>query len=473
MDFLAWARSEFGDVHLGDLRRERRAVAVASALAQSAGRSLPAALPAWHDLIAAYRLFSSPHVTREALLAPHFSRTRAAISTPAPADDPPPEFLLIEDTTELDFSSHRATEGLGRVGNDHGQGAYLHSTLVLQTRPGPAAPPPTEPLGLLHAETWLRTDTSRKARETRAERNRRADRESQRWGRCFIDDPTLHPPPGVRWIYVADRESDIYELLAERIPGEVDFVVRASRPRRTKAGPSVFTTVRAAVSQGPFTVTIAGRGGRPARSAVLELRSAGATVLAPGRLPVARQRPLELNIVEAWENDPPAGVEPLCWVLLTSLSAATREDCERVLGVYRQRWQIEDFHKCLKSGTRYESARLGSWGALSVFLGFALVLAVELLRLRWASRQDEWPAGIERPAARLVEYLREKTGEKMSGEITPGEYLRALARLGGFLGRKGDGQPGWETIWRGMQRMLGFLDALDFLESQQKPPTCV
>jgi hypothetical protein len=115
-----WAQLEFSNAELGDARRTRRLVEVAAALTQTPSGTLPQALPGWAELKAAYRLFSNSEVTYQAIITPHLERTRQSCTEPG-------EYLWVEDTTLLDYTSHRALRGVGRIGNDGGLGMLLHS----------------------------------------------------------------------------------------------------------------------------------------------------------------------------------------------------------------------------------------------------------------------------------------------------------------------------------------------------------
>ena len=454
-DLRKWAEDNFGSLDLGDARRNQRALEIGEALAASSGKSLPKSMGKWSALVAAYRLFSCGEATMGAILEPHLLRTREEIGCGRG------DHLLIEDTTELDFTGHPGVTGLGRTGDGRGRGAYLHCTLGLRILGGSGAKPDTEVLGLADVREWVRTGPTRHGHETRTQRNKRA-KETDRWGRSTL---LAERPLEGRLIYVADRESDNYEVLADRLPEGIDFVLRANQARKTSSGGTVFEAVRAGKTQGSLPVELDSRGGRSARTATLQILSAAVRILPPMRIPARQKRPLDINVVEAHEVGAPPGAEPLRWVLLTSLPVSTREQCEHIIGIYRQRWQIEEFFKCLKSGTKAEESQLRSWEALSALVAFLLVIAVRLLCLKKDARHDAWPKDAELPDERLIAYLRHKTGSP-NPAASPRNFLRAIAMLGGFIGRKSDGDPGWLLIWRGTLESLAFLNALDFLQRE-------
>src|SRR5579864_6752163 len=124
-DIDEWAQAQWGTAAVGDRRRTARAVRVGAALAAQPAASLPTQTACWADLKAAYRLLNAPDVTHAALSQPHWEQTRAAASGEAPV-------LFIQDTTELDYTAHRQTQGLGHIGDGRGRGFEVQSCLAVQ-----------------------------------------------------------------------------------------------------------------------------------------------------------------------------------------------------------------------------------------------------------------------------------------------------------------------------------------------------
>ena len=218
----AWAEAEFDDAQLHDVRRTRRLVRVASALAEHPSGLLSRVFGTWADLKAAYRLFAEEDVTYERVIAPHWQHTRQACENPG-------DYLLVEDTTEIDFTSHSMTEGLGWTGDGGGRGMYLHSTLALKIeRWTPENEPEVTALGLLGQQVWTRAPKTPDRLEKKRDRLKRA-RESERW--AAVCDDVDGPPTGARWTHVGDRESDIYEVFERCAARRRDYIVRANQPR--------------------------------------------------------------------------------------------------------------------------------------------------------------------------------------------------------------------------------------------------
>lgn len=452
-----WAEHEFAAVPLGDARRTHRLVRVAAALAQCPSGALPAALPRWRELKAAYRLFSTPGVSHENILAPHLARTRQRCAAPG-------EYLFIEDTTLLDYSTHRATRGLGRIGNDRGQGLLLHTTLAARVEGWDEAErPQTQLLGLAGQECWARTGPSRRRQKERWRERLARPRESQRWARALGSLPAR--PAAATWIYLADRESDIYEVFERCAAAGADYIVRAQFARAlAPEDQEVFGAVAQAPVLGEIQVEVGARGGRGARVATVELRARTVTLRGVWR-PGGARPDLTLQVVQASEIEVPAGAEPIHWVLLTSLPVPALAQARRVVGRYTRRWLIEEYHKALKTGARVERSALESAERLRALLAVLAVVAVRLLntKLLARARPDELVDPVAfGPAA--VAILSAEVGAPAGGWTQAG-LLLALARLGGFLARRGDGAPGWQTIWRGWQRLMAMADGVRILQN--------
>src|SRR6266480_6867816 len=207
-----WAEYTFGSVRLGHQARRERAVKMAQAIAHDPAASLPAQMQGEAALEGAYRFLQTSGVTYEKLIQPHVAQTRQAAREQ-------PQVLLIQDTTEVDYQQHPTTTGLGPIGNGSHHGYLVQSVLAVR-------PSTREVLGLAHQEPFLRQPAPKG--ETRREREQR-QRESQVWERSV--QAIGSPPPGVQWIHVGDRGSDMFPLLSLCRQLQCDFVVRAAQDR--------------------------------------------------------------------------------------------------------------------------------------------------------------------------------------------------------------------------------------------------
>jgi len=446
-----WAQNEFAFAELGDPRRNKRLVKIATKLAANPGGTLPQAFPDWAELKAAYRLFDNPAVDFQRVVQPHLERTRLACREPG-------EYLIIEDTSDLDFSRHPRTQDLGVIGDGQGRGFELHSALAVRVEAWTLEQRPEGQVVGLFDQRCRRPVPAPKG-ESRRERLQRP-RKSNWWAESFRR--VGRPPSGCRWIYLADRESDFYEPIDTCQQVGIDYIIRAYQDRRLadEAGKLREALARAPVL-GQSTVELRSRGGEPARTAILELRSVRVDLDGPWR-PGGWQEPLRgVTVVEVQEVHAPEGVkEPLHWILLTSLPCSTLAQARRIVGYYTARWWVEEYHKALKSGAGVEDSQLERGGRLEPLIAVLAVVAVRLLNTKMLARSR--PEGAEAKESFGPEALAilEKRFGPPKGGWSNRNVLVATARLGGFLARKHDGMPGWQTIWRGWQRLIWMCEGL-------------
>jgi hypothetical protein len=301
-------------------------------------------------------------------------------------------------------------------------------------------------LGLLDQQVWARWGYQQ-ANETPEARYRRV-RESQCWSQAI--EAVEQRTTGTSVIHVGDREEDIYEALA--CLQAKRFVIRASWNRRVSEEPGhLLEAVRQTPLVGFMTLEVPARRGQKKREVRLSIRRTSVTI----HPPKAQHRPasevVRVNVVEAREEQPPRGARALHWVLLTSEPIETLQECVRVIQLYSRRWKIEEFHMGLKTGCHTEERQLEDRHGLEIFLGLASVISTVLLRLRDAARRAEPAQQVLTPVQILL--LRSKY-PALSSCPTAQDALRTVARLGGFLARRGDGQPGWRTLWHGMEKLL-------------------
>jgi hypothetical protein len=449
-----WAQNEFGFAQLGDKRRNKRLVNIAQKLVASPGGTLPQAFPEWADLKGAYRFLSGKGAEFDAVISPHVQRVQTACRQPG-------EYLIIEDTTLLDYSAHGATQDLGSIGNGSGRGFELHSALAVRVENWTLE---QRPEGALVGLFSQQCDTPRPAvtGETRAQRLERP-RKSQRWAQGFKSAGA--PPSGTQWIYVADRESDFYEPIEICQQHGTDFIIRAYQDRRLadEAG-HLWQALEKATVLGVSSVELRSRGGQAARTAVVEIRAAQVNLDGPWR-PGGWKAPLpNITVIEVLEINPPEEIkEPLHWRLLTSLPCQTLTQAKRIIGRYTARWWIEEYHKALKTGTGVEDSQLERAYRLESLIAVLAVVAVRLLCTKMLARaRPESFEAAQSLGPEMVNLLQKKFGKPKEGWNNK-NLLVAVARVGGFIGRKSDGMPGWLNIWRGWQRLIWMCEGLEIL----------
>lgn len=457
-----WAQHTFGEVKLKDQRRTERAVQVAEALAREPGASLPRQLGQRKEVQAAYRFLQNHQVSYEALLRPHLEQTRAAY-------EPLAVVLLIQDTTELDYQAHRKTSGLGPIGNGRHQGFLLQTVLAVEAQTG-------DLLGIAQQEPFVRQPAPKGERYS--ERVKR-ERESQVWERAVRAIGAPGDPEQQVWVHVGDRYSDIYPLFLECRKQQTHFVIRAAQDRcvdvrvqepppplarrkKHKAGDPpqahLFETVRSWVAVEEQDLEVAAEHERKARTAHVAISYGPLRLLAPDKQ--EHELPsLDLWVVRVWEVDAPEGVEPLEWVLLSSLPVETVEQAWERVGWYRRRWIVEDYHQALKTGCRVEERQVESYEGLRRLLGLLAPLAVRLLQLRTLARQQPERLAAEVLPAEVLEVVALKTGGQPTG-MTVEQCAKRIAQLGGYQGRRSDGPPGWKTLWHGWLKIQTLLEGV-------------
>jgi hypothetical protein len=452
MEFLDWAQQQFGTCELGDRRRTKRVIKLAAQAAAMPDASTPKQTEGWGDCKAAYRLFAHEDVTFEALTAPHCAMTREV---------PAGVWLVINDTTEINFGYDRQLAGVGRVGSAQARGFYLHTAMVVSAES-------EEILGVAGQDLYSRP--LQKIKRVSSSRRKNLNRETDMWGRVI--DRVGPPPEQARFIHVCDRGADNFEIYCHLLQQRAGWVIRAAQLKRRVLDAdgrecSLDDLLRAAPLQGTYELQVRANRDQPARTALIEVRCAGLVMPRP-RTGISRYvRDLGVTEIPMWavevrEVNAPRGVKALRWVLLTSEEVRGFGDAWRIIAWYEKRPLIEEYHKCLKTGCRVEERLYRSGERLAPVIGLLSVLAVRLLQLKTVARRDP-----EQPAAQVVpkEWLAAVPLllKKRRPIITVRDFFRGLAQLGGFLGRKGDGEPGWQTIWGGLEKLLLCLRGADVL----------
>lgn len=446
----AWAEEQWGQADLGDRRRTARAIKLGAAIARQPEGSLPHRLEVWGEIKAAYRLLECGAVSHEAVLAPHLAQTRAL----AEAHKGP--VLFVQDTTVLDYAGHRATTGLGPTADGgKGHGVLVHTCLAV----APAAPIPRL-LGAAAQQVWVRPPDPRKPHESRTQRRQRP-RESQIWAHSV--ERSGPPPAEATWISVGDAESDIFEYLQDAWDAGYQTLARACQNRRVWLDDDrtdyLLSAMRALPATARRRLHRPARGGQAAET--MELSVAWQPLrIRPPRAVAKHAGPdaaLEVWCVRAWNT-----AAELEWILISTLPVTTAEQAFERLDWYSARWLIEEFHKAIKSGCGIENSRLRHADRLTALLGFITPVGMRLLQLREQTRRH--PDGPARDS--VPETMRHIIAHryKLDPEnLTRRQFWHSVARMGGFIGRKSDGDPGWQTLWIGFMRLLDMTDALGAL----------
>jgi hypothetical protein len=450
-DPQTWAETHFGELDLGHVKRNQRAIKIAAAFAAQPGKSIPQTCGEWYDIQATYKFFAQESVTPDELQATHRELTLARLHQPG-------TYLLVEDTTEPSWSGKKKRPGLGPVGDKHStrQGFQLHNTLALswpthEVSAEAGRRPALEIIGLADQQAVVREPVS--AGETRHARLLRK-RESEIWEIATTRLGTAPASATIRWIRVCDRGADIYEFLLSCQREGHGFLVRAAQDRALvdatgAAAGRLFATARSQARLGEFNLALRARAGQAARTARLSVSTTRVSLRSPWRPGHGRgtQDPITCTVVRVWEADPPPGVKALEWILLSDAEVTTFAQALTLALQYATRWVVEEFHKALKTGLGIEKLQLETGAELIAAIALLSVVALRLLHLREVTRLiPDAPAAASGLSQFELDVLAAKTQRTLT---TVHDVTLALGRLGGHLNRKGDGSPGWITLWRG------------------------
>lgn len=446
------AAAEFQAVYLGDRRLNARAVELVAGLSRRPSAGFPTVFPDESELEALYRFVNNDSVTLDGLLSPHqdrsWDRCQGAGSSA----------LVLHDTSEFKFSGAAPRKGLATKGTSHS--FHGHAAIAVGEGEAPVVH------GLVGFRAYVLEDG--------AWSEACADQSfepllvgSERWEH-LVRETRDAAPDELSLVHVMDREADDYALWTAIIEGGDDFVTRAQNDRRVAGSTD---RLYAQADDQEFlvsrTVHLSRRGKeappksrkthppRDRRAARLSVRAAAVEVRRPDGVAPLGSPTMQLSFVEVVEIDPPDGVTPVHWRLVTSLPTTTPEQVLRVVDIYCKRWLIEEFFKALKTGCAVEKRQGRSlWSLLNV-LGLLIPIAWRLLCLRSASRhQPDAPLDLHLDAVELQALRHLDQGKRLGPEPTVGDGLLAVARLGGH--QRSNGDPGWLVLGRGLERLIEF-----------------
>lgn len=456
----SWAEQEFSTARLYDSRLKKRLNQIAKDFYDYSTGSIPARCGSRAKTVATYRFLSNPEVTMEIILTAHAEATIERLKE---------ETLVLapQDTTILDYSLHPSTEDLGPTNNlkDKSQGLILHDTVAFSEQ--------GTPLGVLDAQCWAR-DPEDKGKSARRKELPTCQKESAKWLRSFQKLTLLNELcPETTFVSIGDREADLYEFFTLAAnPQSPELLVRigAGRKRKVEAD-CIFKKMAQKEIAEHLQVTVPGKGSQKERKAELNVRYAQVKLDPPLGKPEAS--PVELYCIYLLEANPPANIKPLQWLLLTTVPVDSFADAQRVTTWYTRRWGIEVYHRILKSGLKVETHQLRTAERLETCLAVDMVVAWRIFNLTMLGREkpdlpcsvyfseDEWQAL----------YILSKDSVRLPNkQPTLKEAVFMLARIGGFQGRKSDGFPGAEVLWRGLLLLEGAVWMFSKIKNEGLPP---
>jgi hypothetical protein len=462
----------FGHAELGDKRRTKRIVKLVDQMCERPGGTLPQKFRSPADLQAFYRLMRQDDVTHEAVMSAHRQATFEQI---AQRETP---VLVIHDSTEFDFTTHKSLKDLGQIGSGRRRGFIGHHSLAVdaQTR---------EVIGLCNQVLHRRPKVSKS--ETNSQRRKRRTRESLLWLKG-----TAPLPDAWQFIDVCDRGADSSEFLEHEIRSGRRFLIRSCYNRRIFVGhedqqssAKLHEYVKGLPADGTWTLQVTSKveersPNRKGKKVTVKRQSRQAKLavsFATVQIRPSTKRtgnygnePVKVWAIRVWEIDPPAGQERLEWVLLTNEPVQSFEDAYRVIGWYECRWIVEEFHKGLKTGCRIESAQFTNEDRLEPAIALLSVVTLTLLQVRDASRRPDAKTRLATTVISplFVEVLSLWRHKRVQLDWTVHDFYYALARLGGHQNRKNDHPPGWQVIWEGWKELLPMATGYDVAQTRYK-----
>lgn len=433
-DCYSWANDIFGSAELGDLRRTRRLVTLASSLAQHTGLSIVQSSRSPAEVEGAYRLMRNPAVSPDDIADAGFTATARAAAEYS-------LLLALEDTTALSFGHSSVTDELGNIGtSQRTYGLLAHSVLL-------CAPDSARMVGLIDQQRWCRAPASYGKKHQRSQRPYE-EKESYKWQRASEHMAQRLGETQSRVISVCDREADIWHYLSYKLSHGQRFVVRAAQNRLLAEAPGkLFSLPESLTEAGSHRLNVVQKGGRAARQAQMKVSYSEIQLK-------SEKGTLSLTYICCREDEP----EGACWHLLTSEKVENSAEARTVVSHYERRWLIEEYHKAWKSGgALVEALRMQTRDNLERMVTILAFVAVRVLALRQGGvseeTQNESCESVLSPVEWKLLWVKQEGKALPERPPTLKWACLSLAKLGRWYDSKRTGRPGWIVIWDGWFRL--------------------
>lgn len=444
-----WTEEEFGRVQLFDDRLKSRLFKLAGDFFAQPGELIPQACSGSESKIkAAYRFFQNGNVDMQKLLRPHIESTIERLRGHK-------VILAVQDTSSLNYTAH-PPEGIGPIGDGkYGLvGLVLHDTMAFTTS--------GTPLGLLDVQCWAR-DPNDVGKKHRRQQLPIESKESKKWLVSYRTTAEIQRIcPDTMMVSVGDREADLYELFHEAVrdPSGPKLLIRAERTRSRKVidkenehKEELWRKMEGEPVAGQIDVAIPRRGSRPARTAKLHVRFAKLE-LSP---PTTNKHLSPVNVWAVYAREIGYSIEvrePIDWMILTTVETESFEEARQRLHWYSRRWGIEVYHRTIKSGCRIEDRRLHDVDSIQACLAIDLVVAWRVFWLTMTGREEP-----ETPCDKILSQdewhvlCAWATGAIPNTAPSSKQAMHWVGKMGGWLRRGNNDNPGTTCIWRGMARL--------------------
>lgn len=395
------------------------------------------------------RLLGHANVTTERIIA----GWGAATSIAARGRD----VLAIQDTSEIKFKTRAGyRRGLGEIGKGNIHGLLLHAMVAVDAETGQC-------LGLVDGDVYTRKGR----RETCHSERDLADKESRRWVDTARNGAEVLSE-AVRVTVIADAESDFYAGLVLIEREGLQVLSRSARNRRLDTGGSLYGEVASWPVCATAALEIRAQPGRSARTAQVELRFGEVVLQRPDKTEPDMPPNLRLRVVEVREPNPPEQTKPICWRLLTTHTVSTPEDAWRIVGMYRQRWVIEQFFRVLKSqGLGIEDSQVQTAERLLKLTAIAAragIITLQLVQARDGKTPESAALVFDDEAVKALDAIA-KTKYKPRTKLQTNPHPKStlawaawiIARLGGWDGYPKSKPPGPITMKNGLDTFHNIL----------------
>jgi hypothetical protein len=454
-----WIESEFCDVIFGDARLCKRFKTILSGFMKKAQENISTTFENWGEIKSCYRFFSNPKVTPIKILQPHKERTvdRIAIAK---------QVLLLHDTTYIDYCKRTKTNGLDNVTNspvtkNPNKGLILHNSLAISSE--------GIPLGIFGQHFVDRKELrGRKITKETSCKKPIESKESFRWIQGIQNFSKENKSKNI--VHIADREADIYELYRDVISIDEQFLIRArlnrsinKKTRREAPKLKLFNFFETSTPQGKYNIRIQTHSDEKYRNVELNISYAEFSIPAPPNKTIAKdgENLHSLNVwgIMARESLPSEGDDKICWLLITNIPINSLEEAIEKIKWYSYRWNIELFHKILKSGCSIEKAQLRHGDNLKKYITMKSIIAWRLFWLTRALNVDKNKSCEEILSKQewQILYKRFNNGKEIQQPPTVEEICFWIAKLGGYINRKSDTPPGIMSIWKGWSRFSNMI----------------
>ena len=442
-----WVKEELKSVDIGDKRLDKRLMMLVSAMARNPEASIPLACESHAATKAAYRFFDDEHVQSEDICSAHIQSTVERVKNLEGV------LLVIQDTTDFNFTHHPGIEGLGHLNNTFLKGLKMHSGLAV-SQDG-------VPQGLLHLLIWTR-DKKKIGKSVDRRKKKIEEKESVRWLDA-VKSVRDKIPDSVDVVHVADREADIFDLFDCARKHNSKFLIRAVHNRCVAHECKyLWDAIQNSPLRGYTMVNVGRANDRKPRTAKLSVQYETMNISPPKNRPDSYSLySVPVNVILAKEVNMPHNEKPLCWLLITTMPINSLDDALQYIEWYSFRWLIERFHYVLKSGCKLEDLQLEQMERLRRAIATYCIVAWRTFQITYEARKNPEVSAdtvLEKHEWKALYCITHKTSKPPGEPPTLHEAVRWIAQLGGFLGRKSDGEPGVKTIWRGFRKLYNYAE---------------